>query len=67
LTFKSAEELAMSALGQSRHKWQRPTLLLVRFAPKATLALQRSESREVPEAEVILTPSGTRRELFIAE
>jgi hypothetical protein len=33
----------LSALGQSRHKRQTSTPLLVRFAPKATLALQLSE------------------------
>jgi len=40
----------MTGLGQSRHKWQRPSLLLVRFAPKATEALQRGECRDVPIA-----------------
>ena len=42
----------MSLLGHSRPRWSRPTLVLVRFAPKATIQGMSLNWRQVPIAAV---------------
>src|SRR5476651_1430052 len=42
----------MSDSGHSRPRWSRPKFVLVRFAQKATILLQNTNGRNVPEADV---------------
>src|ERR1700690_102827 len=42
----------MSDSGHSRQRWSRPKFVLVRFAQKATILLENTNGRNVPEADV---------------
>jgi len=44
--------LLMSALGHSLPRWSRPTFVLLRFAPKATVSRQNAFRRYVPAADI---------------